>query len=576
MLYFIVVWTGLLFVCLTVGCGWLHGLHANSLQRTSERAILAAWLGLGTMAILMLAVAIFVPLSPLVGVSVALLAMVPPLASSATRAELLSWQRCCSQGSLLRYGLGYALCSGAIASFISQKVTWLDTGQYHSGFVRWLAEYGITPGLALLNAQFGFVSGWFAIAAPFNFAGQDSRASTVMNGFALLLAVLQISLALKCILTNSVVSKREHLNDWFLLVFSLIVFLLLTQTSFLSAVVISASPDAAIALFTVIVAWSILTLEASDLNRQQCLLNADLIPVILAAAACSIKLTALPLLAIAAGFYLFRGPSGWRLLTGGACISGLMLPFLTAQVLVSGCPLYPSTAACFSLPWTNSIVETQTLAEATHGWGNWFGQPPTGAYRSLWLIQQWLNSNQSSKLTALLIVLSIGSGLYLLTRLRSPQGYSFFWLLSLSAVGIAFMMLKAPLFRFGMGYALLLPMLSVSMLCESTSQRLHAKASPKTLDLTLLAVGACCAIALNAHSYDTVRDRLLVAPPLPSVDFQLQTANGITYAITQDQREQCWSVQLPCVAKVRSDVRLRNPQLGIKGGFVRDPQVEAP
>ncbi len=111
MLYFIAVWTGLLIVCLTVGCGLLHWLRATALERPGDRAIAATWLGLVVLAISLLAISIGIPLSPLVGIGVTLFWLLLSLWSSSVRAELTSWR--CRLSS--RWGLGYGLSAGAIA-----------------------------------------------------------------------------------------------------------------------------------------------------------------------------------------------------------------------------------------------------------------------------------------------------------------------------------------------------------------------------------------------------------------------------------------------------------------------------
>ena len=576
MLYFIAIWIGLFAVCLTVGCGWLHWLQAGRIDRTGDRVAAALWLGLVILAISVLAVAIFVPLSPLAGTVAAAPWLLLALKSPAVRTELSQWASKLSYGLLLMYGL----CSAVIAAVISQKVTWLDTGQYHYGLIRWFAEYGVTPGLVLLNPQFGFVSAWFALTAPFDVAAFEGRVGPVLNGFILLVTVLQIAIAL-----SRIARSRARLSDWFSLIFLSAVCILLVRTPLLAVITRSPSPDSAIALLTVAVAWSILIVgTAAEGDDGQEIISGALIPLVLSVGAVSIKLTALPLLPIAFGFYLLRGvrhisPSVClkRLGAAGLLTFLLLLPFLASEVLVSGCPLYPATTACLDLPWTKAAADTQQLAASTHGWGRWFGQPPSGANRTLWLIQQWIASNSSSRLITILILASACSIAYLLrlflTRKLSNQFYSLFWLTVLAIVGTAFMMLKAPLFRFGMGYALLLPVLSISILGNAWTQQWGSLPTKfllrplRRLEYSLLSVGAFWAIALSGQAYGGLGDRLLTPPPLPTVKIEIQQANQITYFVSQDKRDQCWSADLPCVNSIRSEVQLRNPQAGLRGGF---------
>ena len=565
MLYFIAIWTGLLCACLTVGCSLLHRLKIDKLEQPSNRVILSAWLGLGIVAILSLAVAIFVPLSPLTGIGLTLLTASSALASKSTRRELASWWHQISNPAWTCY----AISSGTIAAFVTQKVAWIDTGLYHYGLVRWLAEYGVVPGLALINPQFGFTSAWFAIAAPLNSASLSGSASTVMNGFILLLTVLQIVLLFQQITSDLRTSAQTSLNDWFLLSFSLFSFFLVTQTPLLRTITISASPDIAVILFTMMATWAmLLSTTATSSHRAPKAIDFDLMPIILATAAFSIKLTALPLLAATTGFYLFRAITPKRVATAIALLSITLLPFFTVQILSSGYPLYPSTIGGLSLPWTRAPRIANRLAEATHGWGNWFKNPPIEVFRPAWLIQQWFNSNHSSKLMVVLIGLSIISGIYLTICLKQKHNHSILWLLVLAILGITFTMLKAPLFRFGMGYFLLLPTLSTAILCSQIANQ--TKLNLKSLNGAAIAIGLLCTITLTEISYSNLSTHLLLAPSLPKVVSQQQEMNGITYIVTQDNRSQCWSAPLPCVYSPRSKVRLRNQQLGIRGGFVSD------
>lgn len=661
MLYFVLVWTGLCFACLVLGCWVLQRFAAHSIQRLSDRITLALWLGFGLLSVLLLAVAIVVPLTPWVGLGTIALPVLASLWHRPTVAELIRWGQLLTSKRLRKTAVAsYVFCCGVIALFSLQPVTWLDTGLYHYGFVRWLADHGVTPGLALINRQFGFVSAWFALLAPFNSGIMAGRASTVMNGFVLLLALLQIVITLpqiwqgsgpihsngsqgndtcsrsaydavddsRLVLTAALcdsdraskkvsnrpdkrAGKRAGKSDsaffaeadfsaWFLLIFSLISLLLLTQTHFLSTVSVSASPDAAIALFTMITAWSMLVVDGPS-HR---LIGASLLPLTLAVIATSLKLTALPLLVITFAYYWIKQPSFLRFLFASLYTFTLLLPFLLAQIMTSSCPLYPSTVACFSLPWRLSTPAINSLAERTHGWGNWFGQPPVGAHRQLWLLQQWIGSNHSSKLMAISVVFSAVIGIYLLFRWRLTLQSAVFWLIALSWFGSGFILLKAPLFRFGMGFMLLLPVFVVAALChyifrvvrersQASIQTSHFQKIPHRFQ-SVCSMGRyffCKQIGRNHRAifallllsfivpyslkYGDFGHFLIVPPSVPRVETHSQQLNKIDYVITQNDRGQCWSAALPCVDSLDASVQLRKPEVGIAGGFVLgNPQRE--
>lgn len=569
MVYFLLTWTGLLAVCWGIGYGALRCLGTlgeNQLERLGDRAIISAWLGLTLLATALLAIALFLPLSPLVGFSVTLLLLLLALQAKAVRTELQVMSSRLSAVSVL----GYGLCAGVIASFFTRPISWIDTGLYHAGLISWLAEYGVTPGLVLLNSQFGFMSAWFAIAAPFNPLSFEGRASAVMNGFALLLTLLQAVIAL-----NRIIRRYAVTSDWFLLIFSLTLGGLFSQTKLLSVVAVSPSPDIAVALLTAIFAWAIL-------------INLELVPIFLAAGAVSIKLTALPLLAIATGFYLSTQFSWRRIAIVSLLTMGLLSPFFATEILVSGCPLYPSTFACSNLPWTLDAFKIEALAAATHGWGTWFGSPPAVANSTLWLLQSWFNSNASSKLITLLILLSGCSLAHFLLLSRAHLNRALIWLIILGISGTTFTMFKAPLFRLGMGYVLLLPILSSAMFFNYWLSSNIYQAIIHRFDsvfklllirkpaLSLIGAALVGAIILGNHAHRTIGYSLWLPPPLPVATLHTAKSNGITYAIVQDRGEKCWATKPPCVDHLPVKVYLRNRTIGIRGGFTRkDPRLPA-
>lgn len=577
MVYFLLTWTGLLTVCWGAGCGVLHCLGAlgeTQPNRLGDRAIVSTWLGLTLVAITLLAIALCWPLSPLVGFGVMLLLLLLALRSKAVRTDLRLVSDRLSTVLLLIYGL----CAGAIAPFFTQPVSWIDTGLYHAGLIRWLADDGVTPGLALLNSQLGFMSAWFAIAAPFNPPGFDGRASAVMNGFALLLTLLQVAIVLP-----RIVQRRAVTSDWFILIFSLTLGGLFSQTKLLPVITVSPSPDIAVALLSVIFAWAIL-------------LNLELVPILLAAGAISIKLTAMPLMAIAIGFYLSKQVSWRRLAIVSLLVISLLSPFFVAEILVSGCPLYPSTFACLSLPWTPEALNLQTLAAASQGWNTWFGSPPAEANSTLWLLRAWFNSNASSKLITLLILLSICSLIHFLVFSRAQLSRALIWLIILGISGTTFIMLQVPLFRLGMSYVLLLPILSSALLlnngfnyccnywlnsntCQVLTHRFYSVFKPlqfKKQTLSLSGVALVGAIMLGHQAHQATGYSFWLPPPLPVATLKIAKLNGITYAVVQDQGGKCWATQPPCVWELPVKVYLRDRTRGIRGGFTaQDPHIPA-
>lgn len=570
MLYFVAVWIALLIACAGVGIALLSVFKADRLG-LADRWILAVWLGIVILALAWQTIALALPLSPTVGALVAVGLVTVALSLPQTRLELTTL------GSKLRWPaiLGSVFLSVAIAAFMARKVVWIDTGLYHYGAIQWLSQHGVVPGLVLLNRQFGFVSAWFAFAAPFNPARLDGQASAIANGFVLFVAVLHFLISVSRGLRN-----RATLSDWFVMTFSAVVLPILLFTQLLSVILVSASPDIPVILFTGVVGWALLL--ASERARSQTPnpsasnFNLDLMPLILAAGAVSFKLTGLPLLAIASLFYVFaRGFRLSRLGISIGVVAVLLAPIVSAGILASGCPLYPSSALCLDVPWARTSQEVYEMAERTRGWGDWFGAPPTNMPNWLWLFWQWFKATNSSKLITAALIFSVLALAYVVRVWWRDRHQGLLWLSALAILGSTFMMLQAPLLRFGLGYVVLLPTLALAVWLSQTQPKFFVAIAPSSLwarqtsgkFITLggLFLGALAvAIALNVVR-QPLGSRLILPPSMSTGEVVRQQANDVVYFAPDDGI--CWVAPLPCAAEPDDQIQLRRPEQGIRAGF---------
>jgi hypothetical protein len=464
MLYFIAVWPILLLVATVVGLGVLSrlGRLMGSFADPFDRWIAAPWLGLLIWAVALLGVSVAVPLSPLVGLLVALALVLLAQSSGADRQALGALL---GGLSLRHYGIG-ALLTVSVAALNSGPVTWADTGYYHYSVIQWLAQYGSVPGLALLFSNLGFTSAWFALAAPFSPIGIAPQVSAVANGAVTLLVLGQLGLCVARCWGRADSSVR--LSDRFLLLFYGLLLPFILRLSPLAEIRVSPSPDYPVAMLVGLVAWAMLVVAQRPAPAR-----ADgLLPLVLAAGAVSLKLTALPLLGVASGFWLFCEWSSQRfsqpvgrdyghspqlhagddldrqlnqsinqpidrlinqslnqsigkpfnplinqpfnqLSAGRSALIGLVFlgvmlsPLLIASLVTSGCPLYPSAVLCLDLPWSPTPQSVATTAANTHGWTTWYGAAPAGTNPWVWTVSQWLRTSRKQQITAGLLLAAI-------------------------------------------------------------------------------------------------------------------------------------------------------------------------
>ncbi|NJR48757.1 MAG: hypothetical protein HC780_03545 [Leptolyngbyaceae cyanobacterium CSU_1_3] len=440
MLYFIAVWIVLMVVCCPIGLALLNGLSLDGFDRLGDRLITSLWVGVVVLAIALLAVSLILPLSPLVGAVVAIGLCALALEWRKTRVELTTIAaRSGSRHRILSF-LGWAI---AIAALSSRQVTWHDTGYYHYGLIQWLSQYGTVPGLSLLFSNLGFTSSWFALAAPLNASFFEARVSAVTNGFVLLLAVLH---GLVCLRQAR---NGARFSDRFAMAFLLIMLPVTLWLDPMSSILVSPSPDLPIAFLVGLVSWAMLVVAQKPAPSNRAM-DDRIVPLILATGAFTIKLTALPVLAISSLFFVLKqGATGRRILLGGAIVGFLLSPMLISGTLTSGCPLYPATALCLDLPWSPPAQAVQQIAANTHNWTTWYGTPPSGTHPWLWAIGQWFNTSPKEKVTVAIILGAIGSAIYVLkTHFFKAQALrrGEVWVAAMGILGITFLMLTSPFF----------------------------------------------------------------------------------------------------------------------------------
>jgi len=513
---------------------------------------ISLWIGVGVLSNLWLSTALFLPLSPWVA-SLVVFGLILGLRKWVDW-RLFAWQR-------PRLA---AICYMSVALFVAaavavSPVTLTDTGIYHYPAMRWLSEYGVVKGLALLDVQLGYASPWFALFAPFVHGGLKTRAAALAGGFALALWLAGAGWA-----AMRLYCKTGRPSDWFLIwatVFGV------GALSTVEGMLASSSPDVPTAAFIILGLWVVLDQEtllpAARVSRNWVLAT-------MAGVAASIKLTAVPLL-LTAGWLM-----GWRSTTRRRqsilsliALCGLaLLPVTVARVLTSGCPLFPSKLLALPVAWryemnpwqyASGIPRTLTVVirdQARWDWGAMaIARYSTGPLNG-WLDWRWLPSWPTHEPVA--AGLLAGSCLATLVCFRRRQTIptSWMWVLGSGWLGSAYVMFYAPSLRFGVGYfavplALGLAQLSVTL--------------PRWTPMLIWGVG----LALLPFPSQLP----LVRPPrLTPTPVVLTQVNGMKLYQPVPQPgvfPRCGDSPLPCGSNIDPTVCLRDPQRGIASGFIR-------
>jgi hypothetical protein len=580
MIYLILIWTAFLLLTQAIGFGWLARLSVGAEWRRGDRLIVAHWLGVIFLAVASLALALVRPLTPLTGLGLTLVGLLVAGRSGLQQQWQLwqSWRR--SDWSLAIAGIA------GMAALMSRAVTWHDAGYYHASVIRWMAEYGVVPGMALLFSNLGFTSSWFAFVAPWT--GLSLTQTTVLgNGFVALLLLGQWVIVMRRLLLG-----KARLPDGFMAIFSSGALAASLMVEPFAAIARSPSPDFPVLTLVGVLAWILLLItqpQPAQTVPETAPAQAAWLPLIIAAGAVSLKLTALPLLAVGLAFWLWQGGRSLRSrlsyrFSGLALLALLLGPNLLASVTMSGCPLYPSAALCFDLPWSPTPQAVARIAAGTHNWVSWHGTAPPGLHPWLWAMLQVVKNPKDG-----LIFGAIGFGALASIRvlwgqrrmIRQRELPGELWVTAVGVLGVGFLLMTSVFTRFLLPYLLLFVALVGAKLVLWLSDRLRRRSrSRRGLSLGL---SAWATVVMLVSLVQNQGANGWLPLPLPQSKIVQRVTNRIAYfapasgdlpigdgsPYKAEDLDRCWGAPLPCSYEIPPDVELRNPRLGIAGGFGR-------
>lgn len=583
---------------LVTGSALLHAMSPeSSFDRAEDRAILSIWLGIVLLANVFLGVSLLSPITvPVGGTTTAILlalSLFPRKNRTALRSLLI--------GSAVETRWCVIAISLGAAAYCSQVIVWYDSGLYHIQFTKWLSEFGLVPGLTLIHWRLGIASSWFAVSAPFNHGLLQGRVHALPGGFCLFLLLVHF-----CMAWRSAACRQGRRQDFFI-----IAAVLLTMPVMLVWGMPNApTPDLPVIILEIIAAWGVLIIAQTDRNViNNHPMNSSLAILLLAAGAVTMKLSAIPLLGVACLLYVFRGGFNFsKVLAGGAASLSLLAPLAWTGLRTSGCAFFPSTLLCIDAPWSLGREIISEKSKIIKEWAKWGGAPtPSDATAWNWLIP-WVKSERVCTFFILLTLAALLMILFLPGYRKHLRDNLFIPAAAIS--GLAFMMVTAPSWRFGLGYLAIVPALFAALYAEKRPW--HAD-SPKSLRWTgnIVMFGTVVAALLVLHHHvfpkpsyrlldqmaargDNTTDgnphfRLLLPPKqwnlghLLTEDQQKAVAlfgnrmienngDGFIYYTpsTDNSLECCWDAPLPCAPEKLTNVRLLDQRRGVIGGFAAD------
>lgn len=428
-----------------------------------------------------------------------------------------------------------------------------DTGLYHAQSIRWMEEWGAVPGLGNLRVYFAQFQGWFVTSALFSLRALGLGPLHGLTGWLSWIFMLSALPRIARFVTGERTAST-FLWGW-LGTGRLLRFISLSAPA-------TDMPAALLVWLTYLVALEALESEAKP-ARQAWDTHIAVI-AILSGFALSVKLAALPVLAVSALLIAMRRASLWK---SGLATFALVLPFMLISVIQSGYPLYPATALPLPADWR---VPAHEVREGVREVKNWAWYPwkdasvaprmeailarDVPAWFPVRVLVWWAGFPTSEKriLVMFLICLPL-AGVVAFRRRRATD-----FLLMTTVPGVVFWFAEAPNYRYSWIFLPLAASACLWLVVDRPVQ--HLKAS-------ICAIGWCGLVALNVAwavrgmSKQAVVHHFILPEPYPVVSAETRRFNNLEVNIPRGG-EECWDTPLPCANGLTVRLRRRGPSLG--------------
>ncbi|MGK7924876.1 MAG: hypothetical protein AB4290_06400 [Spirulina sp.] len=498
----------------------------------------------------------------------------------------------------------------------SQTIALYDTGLYYYQSVKWFSELGTIPGLGLIHYRFATNSSWLALVAPFDAGIWETRICSLLGGFVSLLALLHCFISVVRIL-----KQKENFVDWF---FCLSYFLCMPIV-FKSTLYNSISPDLPVIFLTILIAGLAILLSnyyrSKPFNSSKSIIDPSILPLLLAASTVTLKLSALPLFLITLSFFVFINRHFINRILTGFLISLLIIAtILIFNLMVSGFLLYPASFLSLDLPWSFDVEQARSYTRVIQEWARWNRPTPSDANNWNWIFS-WIGYERQFVFLMIATLLSFAY----LYRYRNPKINGKNYILFLAGLGLLYVFYTAPALRFALGYLCLVPSFVLADLCyrknphQSWSILIISGAANSWIGLsstfaivvimTLIFVALVFFFSPNIsrtvffiflifisslaigriHFLEQSYSLNLIFPPRlenqNQMPFLRKQVNDISYLAPNINylyeespgfirgEDRCWNAPIPCTPYLtHPNIRLRDPQKGLAGGFVRSPE----
>lgn len=438
-----------------------------------------------------------------------------------------------------------------------------DSPDYHYQSIYWYEHYKVIPGLGNVHGRLAFNPATFILSAGYAFSGLTGQAIYTLNPLLVLLFYAW--------LFQLIMRSR---NDWSALVYIITAFLLFRP------LLANIPSPASEPLVTTSVATVFLSVVEAIRRRRHHDPAALIVPVCIAAFAVTAKLTSLPVVLVPL-LVLYWIPSQrwhflWRFKVIGAVI---VLPWVARNVILSGYLFYPLWQIdLFSVDWKVpkdiAFVDYALGTFASKGEIDKNGVLVRTSFEWMW---PWLKHHMQAKkaIDFLVLVLCFTSPFVWLLSYKAKQLRSLQWLWLCAFTGSVVWLLKAPEYRFGMGFLVL--SFAIPMIAWLQNKTLHPQVFTWLLIFSFLPVIAYYLvrpISKHPRLHTIGLEKIWWLPlkdssyylPVDMKTFRYQDLGHGVKVYIRDQSHHCLQVETqPCMMWYYGKIRMRGNS--IQDGF---------
>ena len=429
-----------------------------------------------------------------------------------------------------------------------------DSGIYHAQAIKWMENYPAVPGLGNLHSRFAYNSSWLVLNAAF------SLAFLGLQSFRFIPAVLFLAAAFEFVRGASAWLRANaspaHILRTLLLPVSF--YVLGSQTS-------SPGTD----LPVILMLWILVPAAVEAGTRKSGKPAAvDLLIALTAVFLVTVKLSAVPLLLLAAWMLLRSRLRAGAWLKAAFLAALILLPWAARNLILSGYLVYPLPALdFFSFDWKIPLENARSEQAIILAWARIPNQDaaqvlsmPLQAWLKVWFSALTRNQ-QFMVLTAgispiLMLVEYVGLKINL--EKRRAQFNPLFTAYGIVLAGGMYWLLSAPDLRFGYGFVVLLLLFPLVIPLQVMLARAGAFTGALRFALVVFLLLYQLFFLLRSIDWATVEKRLLLpadyphhaSEPCPIENAVVLCANEVSYT-------QCWYNPFPCIPKPVDNVYLR-------------------